>query len=164
MTTNYPYHHHLSWEKPNYAISSPSLSLFSMPLTGATSSMSNSLANFPNNNSTFYRRHSMCRHLSKSRLTDKISLFCFSAESTLSTSSNSFFPSISNISPFHYPTTESSDLYFGWSQNSSFVRTNSATYPNYGHIAGPVSSMPPLAPSSMYIFSFVYEWNHKILI
>ncbi|CAF1039867.1 unnamed protein product [Adineta ricciae] len=111
--TAYDYRHHqYPWEKSNYPTYTPNQSTsFS---TGTISTMNkpqpssfDTIPNLNNTNPNFYRRHT---------------------ESTLPTST-SIYPSTTNQSstipfPYSHP---SSDLFFGWNNGSSLIRTHSAS-------------------------------------
>ncbi|CAF4473696.1 unnamed protein product [Rotaria sp. Silwood2] len=131
-TTTYDYRHDNSWEKPNYATFNNQSILFS---TGGIPSINkfyhpsfDTIPNLNNTNPNFYRRHT---------------------ESTLQTSNSIYSPSTSNPPsnvPFNY-SNNPSELFFGWNNGSSLMRTQSASYQNYsGSTSYP--SYNPLTSSS----------------
>ncbi len=131
-TPTYDYRHHNPWEKANYATFHPQSPLFS---TGSIPSINKSyhpssfdtIPNLNNTNPNFYRRHSMFKKEKNFDIFfNKISLL--SAESTLPHSTSIY--SSSTSTSFNY-SPHPSELFFGWNNSSSLMRTHSASYQDY---------------------------------
>lgn len=142
----YDYHHrHNPWEKPihmSFDYQPTPYSFETMSSTGgislldSTQKLNNSYPSFDmTSNQNFYRRHSMY----KQRKTFLIIIDYHLAESALPIS-NSIFPTSTtnhpSSSPFNYSHTTAhyhpSDLFFGWNNGPSLMRTHSnASYQDY---------------------------------
>ncbi|CAF0903832.1 unnamed protein product [Adineta steineri] len=163
-STIYDYRHHNPWEKPTYPTfhhhhQSP---LYS---TGNISSINKSyqspsfdtIPNLNNTNPNFYRRHT---------------------ESTLPTSSSiySSTPNQPSTIPFNY-SQPSPELFFGWNNGSSLMRTHSAisypdypgstSYPSYNPIStsNDKSRVPQMASNNLYppFFNLLPPMNFSLL-
>ncbi|UJR31458.1 hypothetical protein I4U23_018948 [Adineta vaga] len=121
------YHHHNPWEKPNYSTFAYQQTPYTIGMLSSTGGLINKssdshlpfdiTSNLNHSTSSFYRRHT---------------------ESALPTSTSIYSSSTTNHSssnPFHYshmPTNyHPSELFFGWNNGPSLMRTHSASYHDY---------------------------------